>query len=360
MTDIGSHPEPRMQARQAPQTHNGVPESAREFDLDISIVMPCLNEEAAVGTCVETALSSIAASGMTGEVVVVDNDSTDASAELASAAGARIVREPIRGYGRAYLAGLARGARAIHRARRFRWDLRLRRGGEFCRAADQWNRHGDGQSPARIHRPRSHALASQVPRQSVAHQDGERSLLQSDIRCVLRNEVDQARGVATLGSIGHRYGVCPGDADFGRAQRHADQGDPDSLQKASRRNSQASDLARRMAQPPIHSLRITRVRGVASCGDGGDPLCDIGSVRVEPVRIAFVYDLIYPYSKGGVEKRIWDLAHLLSARGHDVDVLGTHSWDGPKELLVDGIRFAGSWSRPGSTPTREDAPSFRR
>ncbi len=107
MTDIGSHPEPRMQARQAPQTHNGVPESAREFDLDISIVMPCLNEEAAVGTCVEIALSSIAASGMTGEVVVVDNDSTDASAELASAAGARIVREPIRGYGRAYLAGLA-------------------------------------------------------------------------------------------------------------------------------------------------------------------------------------------------------------------------------------------------------------
>ena len=96
-----------MQARQAPQSPNGHLDSVRQFEVDISIVMPCLNEEAAVGTCVEIALHSIAESGMTGEVLVVDNDSTDASAELASAAGARIVREPVRGYGQAYLAGLA-------------------------------------------------------------------------------------------------------------------------------------------------------------------------------------------------------------------------------------------------------------
>jgi glycosyltransferase involved in cell wall biosynthesis len=107
VTDIGSHPEPRMQARQAPQAQNGHTVPADGFEFDISIVMPCLNEEAAVGACVEKALQSIAESGMTGEVLVVDNDSTDASAELASAAGARIVREPVRGYGRAYLAGLA-------------------------------------------------------------------------------------------------------------------------------------------------------------------------------------------------------------------------------------------------------------
>ena len=59
MTDIGSHPEPRMQARQAPQMQNGSPEPSKAFDVDISIVMPCLNEEAAVVSCVETALSSI-------------------------------------------------------------------------------------------------------------------------------------------------------------------------------------------------------------------------------------------------------------------------------------------------------------
>jgi L-malate glycosyltransferase len=59
------------------------------------------------------------------------------------------------------------------------------------------------------------------------------------------------------------------------------------------------------------------------------------------VKIAFVYDLVYPYSKGGVEKRIWDLAHLLSARGHDVEIVGTHSWDGPAESVIDDIRFRG-------------------
>ena len=107
MTDIGTHPEPRMQARQAPQMQNGHPAPAPDFGVDISIVMPCLNEEAAVARCVETALSGIRASGMTGEVLVVDNDSTDGSAKLAAAAGARIVREPVRGYGQAYLAGLA-------------------------------------------------------------------------------------------------------------------------------------------------------------------------------------------------------------------------------------------------------------
>jgi glycosyltransferase involved in cell wall biosynthesis len=105
MTDIGTHPEPRMQARQAPQTHNGVTAVGRP--LDISIVMPCLNEEEAVRYCVEKAVAAIAATGMTGEVVVVDNNSTDNSAELARAAGARVVDEAIRGYGSAYLRGLA-------------------------------------------------------------------------------------------------------------------------------------------------------------------------------------------------------------------------------------------------------------
>lgn len=105
MTDIGTHPEPRIRARQAPQGSNGL--SAPDLGLDVSIVMPCLNEEEAVQACVETALASIAATGMTGEVLVVDNNSTDRSAELARAAGARVVVEPTRGYGNAYLKGLA-------------------------------------------------------------------------------------------------------------------------------------------------------------------------------------------------------------------------------------------------------------
>jgi glycosyltransferase involved in cell wall biosynthesis len=77
----------------------------------ISVIIPCLNEEGAVGKVVDQAFEGIRRSGRPGEVVVVDNASTDSSAEVAAAKGARVVSEPRRGYGSAYLAGLeaARG-----------------------------------------------------------------------------------------------------------------------------------------------------------------------------------------------------------------------------------------------------------
>jgi hypothetical protein len=88
----------------APQA--GDPESP-----EVSFVIPCLNEEDAVEGVVQDALSSIAALGIAGEVIVVDNGSEDRSADVARAAGAIVVHEPRRGYGSAYLAGLpsARG-----------------------------------------------------------------------------------------------------------------------------------------------------------------------------------------------------------------------------------------------------------
>jgi Glycosyl transferase family 2 len=73
----------------------------------VSIVMPCLNEEATVGTCVEKAMSWLGRTGTPGEVVVVDNGSTDRSAKIATAAGARVIYERRRGYGQAYLRGFA-------------------------------------------------------------------------------------------------------------------------------------------------------------------------------------------------------------------------------------------------------------
>jgi glycosyltransferase involved in cell wall biosynthesis len=78
---------------------------------EISVVIPCLDEEAAVGTVVEQAWQGIEASGRTGEVIVVDNGSTDGSAAVAAGAGATVLHEPRRGYGRAYLTGIdaARG-----------------------------------------------------------------------------------------------------------------------------------------------------------------------------------------------------------------------------------------------------------
>lgn len=79
--------------------------------VEVSVVIPCLNEAENIEECVRRSLEALAEAGIAGEVVVADNDSDDGSAELAAAAGARVVHEPRRGYGSAYLAGFgaARG-----------------------------------------------------------------------------------------------------------------------------------------------------------------------------------------------------------------------------------------------------------
>ncbi len=73
--------------------------------LELSVVMPCLDEERSVGICVRKAKAGIAATGMTGEVIVVDNGSTDCSVEVAEDAGAVVIHQPERGYGNACIAG---------------------------------------------------------------------------------------------------------------------------------------------------------------------------------------------------------------------------------------------------------------
>ena len=72
----------------------------------ISVIIPCLNEQEAVGKVVEQAFDGIREAGRPGEVIVVDNGSTDASVAIATERGATVVTEPRRGYGSAYLAGL--------------------------------------------------------------------------------------------------------------------------------------------------------------------------------------------------------------------------------------------------------------
>ena len=81
--------------------------TARPDQFEVSVVIPCLNEEAAIASVVRDARAAIDGAHISGEIVVVDNASEDRSAELAEAAGARVVYEPRRGYGSAYLAGLA-------------------------------------------------------------------------------------------------------------------------------------------------------------------------------------------------------------------------------------------------------------
>lgn len=73
----------------------------------VSVVMPCLNEEEAIGVCMEKIQRTFERAGIDGEIVVCDNGSTDDTAAIAERMGARVVREPRRGYGNAYLTGFA-------------------------------------------------------------------------------------------------------------------------------------------------------------------------------------------------------------------------------------------------------------
>jgi glycosyltransferase involved in cell wall biosynthesis len=73
----------------------------------VSVVIPCLNEAANIEACVHSAYEALRGASLEGEVVVADNGSDDESAAIAERAGARVIHEPRRGYGSAYLAGLA-------------------------------------------------------------------------------------------------------------------------------------------------------------------------------------------------------------------------------------------------------------
>lgn len=77
------------------------------YELELSVVMPCLNEADTLGTCVTKAHETLAAHGISGEVIVADNGSTDGSIEIATRLGARVVPVERRGYGNALMGGIA-------------------------------------------------------------------------------------------------------------------------------------------------------------------------------------------------------------------------------------------------------------
>lgn len=80
-------------------------------ELELSIVLPCLNEAETLPRCLEKANAFLRERNLSGEIIVADNGSTDGSAAIAVALGARLVKVPDRGYGHALRAGigLARG-----------------------------------------------------------------------------------------------------------------------------------------------------------------------------------------------------------------------------------------------------------
>lgn len=81
-----------------------------EESLELTVLMPCRNEAAAVAACVEEAKEFLRGHGINGEILVVDNASEDGSAALARAHGARVIRAERRGYGNALRTGMENSA----------------------------------------------------------------------------------------------------------------------------------------------------------------------------------------------------------------------------------------------------------
>ncbi len=83
----------------------------RDIPVEVSVVLPCLNEEVTIGACVAAAWQALRAAGVSGEVIVADNGSADRSRSIAGECGARVVEARLPGYGNALRTGLraARG-----------------------------------------------------------------------------------------------------------------------------------------------------------------------------------------------------------------------------------------------------------
>jgi hypothetical protein len=79
---------------------------AADAPIELSIVMPCLNEADTLATCIRKARRAMERAGIVGEVIVADNGSTDASRQIAQAEGARLVPVAARGYGAALMGGI--------------------------------------------------------------------------------------------------------------------------------------------------------------------------------------------------------------------------------------------------------------
>lgn len=73
----------------------------------VSVVLPCLNEEDALAICIDKIRKAFAENNIDGEIVLSDNGSTDRSVEIAESMGVRVVHQPARGYGNAYLKGFS-------------------------------------------------------------------------------------------------------------------------------------------------------------------------------------------------------------------------------------------------------------
>src|SRR3984957_16723399 len=142
-------------------------------DVEVTVLMPCLDEAETVATCVGKAVAFLTDHDIDGEVVVADNGSTDGSQEVAEAAGARVLHIPERGYGSALLGGIraARGKYVIMGDADDSYDFaalmpfidRLRAGADLVMGNRFWGGIAPGAMPA-LHRYLGNPVLSFVGR----------------------------------------------------------------------------------------------------------------------------------------------------------------------------------------------------
>jgi len=150
-------------------------ETARH-DIELTVVMPCLNEADTLGTCIRKARAAMEGAGIAGEVLIADNGSSDGSIEIARAAGARVVSVADKGYGAALMGGIhaARGRYVIMGDADDSYDFgevpkfveRLRAGDELvqgCRLESGGGRVLPGAMP-RLHRWLGNPMFSRIAR----------------------------------------------------------------------------------------------------------------------------------------------------------------------------------------------------
>src|SRR5436189_428970 len=82
-------------------------QSGDESMLEVSVVMPCLNEADTIGICIDKAKRALRENDIRGEIIIADNGSTDNSREIATQLGARVVAVHEKGYGSALMGGIA-------------------------------------------------------------------------------------------------------------------------------------------------------------------------------------------------------------------------------------------------------------
>lgn len=82
-------------------------DNSDDYNYELSIIMPCLNEVETVGTCIQKARQYLHSHDISGEIIVADNGSTDGSQAVAGRMGARVVSVEAKGYGNALMGGIA-------------------------------------------------------------------------------------------------------------------------------------------------------------------------------------------------------------------------------------------------------------